>query len=66
MDNKLNQLSISENEIERPLRQEQRLDAITELILASGTVKIEDLVEQFQVSGMTIHRDLDLLDSREY
>ena len=64
MDNKLNQSNIPENEIERPLRQEQRLDAITELILASGTVKIEDLVEQFQVSGMTIHRDLDLLDSR--
>jgi DeoR/GlpR family transcriptional regulator of sugar metabolism len=64
MDNKLNQSNISENEIERPLRQEQRLDGITELVLASGTVKIEDLVEQFQVSGMTIHRDLDLLDSR--
>lgn len=44
MDNKLNQSNISENEIERPLRQEQRLDGITELVLASGTVKIEDLV----------------------
>jgi hypothetical protein len=64
MDNKLNQSSISENEIERPLRQEQRLDAITELVLASGTLKIEDLVEQFQARVMTIHRDLNLLDSR--
>jgi DeoR/GlpR family transcriptional regulator of sugar metabolism len=64
MDSKFNKSNISEIEIERPLRQEQRLDAITELILASGTIKIEDLVEQFQVSSMTIHRDLDLLDSR--
>jgi DeoR/GlpR family transcriptional regulator of sugar metabolism len=64
MDSKFNKSNIFENEIERPLRQEQRLDAITELILASGTIKIEDLIEQFQVSSMTIHRDLDLLDSR--
>jgi DeoR/GlpR family transcriptional regulator of sugar metabolism len=46
------------------LRQEKRLDAIAELVLASGTLRIDDLSEIFAVSSMTIHRDLDLLDQR--
>ena len=46
------------------LRQEARLDAITELVLNSGTVRIDDLAEAFQVSSMTIHRDLDTLDQK--
>jgi DeoR/GlpR family transcriptional regulator of sugar metabolism len=46
------------------LRQEKRLDAIAELVLASGTLRIDDLSDIFAVSSMTIHRDLDLLDQR--
>lgn len=44
------------------LRQTDRLDAITELVLNAGTIRIDDLAEVFQVSSMTIHRDLDALD----
>jgi DeoR/GlpR family transcriptional regulator of sugar metabolism len=46
------------------LRQEKRLEAIAELVLASGTLRIDELSEVFSVSSMTIHRDLDLLDQR--
>jgi DeoR/GlpR family transcriptional regulator of sugar metabolism len=54
----------SESEAQRPIRQSQRLDAITEVVLAAGNVKIEELIELFKVSAMTIHRDLDILDSQ--
>lgn len=46
------------------LRQEKRLDEITELVLASGSVRIDELAEAFSVSSMTIHRDLDFLDKK--
>ena len=46
------------------LRQGDRIEAITELVLNSGSVRIEDLAEMFGVSAMTIHRDLDNLDLR--
>ena len=46
------------------LRQNDRLDAITELVLNSGTARIDDLAEVFSVSSMTIHRDLDVLDQK--
>jgi DeoR/GlpR family transcriptional regulator of sugar metabolism len=46
------------------LRQGDRLEAITEMVLNSGSVRIEDLAEIFGVSAMTIHRDLDTLDQR--
>lgn len=46
------------------LRQNDRLDAITELVLNSGTIRIDDLAEVFAVSSMTIHRDLDVLDQK--
>jgi DeoR/GlpR family transcriptional regulator of sugar metabolism len=46
------------------LRQGDRLEAITELVLNSGSLRIEDLAETFGVSAMTIHRDLDSLDQR--
>lgn len=48
------------------LRQSERHDAITELVLSAGSMRIEDLVEIFGVSTMTIHRDLDTLDSRGF
>jgi DeoR/GlpR family transcriptional regulator of sugar metabolism len=46
------------------LRQGDRLEAITELVLNSGSMRIEELSETFGVSAMTIHRDLDTLDLR--
>lgn len=46
------------------LRQSDRLDAITEMVLSSGSMKIDELVEAFSVSTVTIHRDLDQLDAQ--
>jgi DeoR/GlpR family transcriptional regulator of sugar metabolism len=46
------------------MKQEERLDGITELVLASGSVRIDELAEVFSVSSMTIHRDLDFLDKK--
>lgn len=46
------------------LRQSERHDAITELVLSAGSMRIEDLAEIFGVSTMTVHRDLDTLDAR--
>lgn len=46
------------------LRQDERHDAITEIVLNAGTVRIEDLSETFGVSTMTMHRDLDSLDAK--
>ncbi len=46
------------------LRQPDRLDAITELVLSTGSIRIDELSEIFGVSTMTIHRDLDILDAR--
>lgn len=46
------------------LRQVDRLDAIADFVLSTGTARIEDLAEMFAVSSMTIHRDLDALDQK--
>lgn len=46
------------------LKQGERLDEIAELVLASGSVRIDELAEAFSVSSMTIHRDLDFLDKK--
>jgi len=43
---------------------EERQAAITELVLSQGTVKIDQIVSQFGVSRMTIHRDLETLEQR--
>ena len=48
------------------LRQTERRDAITELVLSAGSMRIDELVEIFGVSTMTIHRDLDTLDDQGY
>ena len=53
-------------QLQHNLRQSERRDAITELVLTAGSMRIEDLVEIFGVSTMTIHRDLDTLDSQGY
>ncbi len=46
------------------LKQADRLDAITEMVLGVGSMRIDELVDIFGVSIMTIHRDLDELDAK--
>ncbi len=48
----------------RQSRQFARQQAITEAVIAEGSVRIEQLADQFGISLMTIHRDLDELKSR--
>ncbi|MDR1118405.1 MAG: DeoR/GlpR family DNA-binding transcription regulator [Bifidobacteriaceae bacterium] len=48
----------------RLARQADRRDALGGAVLAAGTVRIEDLAAQFGVSVMTVHRDLDQLESQ--
>jgi len=45
-------------------RQRERQRAITDVVLAEGSVRIEQLAERFGISLMTVHRDLDELESR--
>ena len=53
-------MSTDTNTTARP----ERLADITDAVLAEGTVRIEALAERFQVSLMTVHRDLDELQRR--
>jgi DeoR/GlpR family transcriptional regulator of sugar metabolism len=48
----------------RQTRQLARQRAITEVVIAAGTVRIDQLVERFDISLMTVHRDLDELENR--
>lgn len=48
----------------RQARQLERRQRMTELVMAEGTMRIEDLTERFGVSLMTAHRDLDDLIAR--
>lgn len=48
----------------RQSRQEARQNAITDAVMAAGTIRIADLAERFEISTMTVHRDLDELESR--
>ena len=41
-----------------------RLNQIAELVLRNASVSIQELVDMFQVSKMTIHRDLDELEQQ--
>jgi DeoR/GlpR family transcriptional regulator of sugar metabolism len=45
-------------------RQAARQRAISEAVMAEGAVRIEQLAERFNISLMTVHRDLDELESR--
>jgi DeoR/GlpR family transcriptional regulator of sugar metabolism len=45
-------------------RQRQRQRDIAEMVIAEGTVRIEDIVDHFGVSAMTIRRDLETLDAQ--
>jgi DeoR/GlpR family transcriptional regulator of sugar metabolism len=47
-----------------PPRQRSRQRQIAETVIAEGTVRIEELAEQFGVSVMTVHRDLDELEAQ--
>ena len=48
----------------RQTRQLARQRAIADVVIAEGTVRIEQLVERFGTSLMTVHRDLDELENR--
>lgn len=48
----------------RQTRQFARQRAITEAVMVAGTMRIERLADQFEISLMTVHRDLDELQSR--
>lgn len=48
----------------RRAKQVARREGVARLVLAEGTVKIEALAERFDASIMTIHRDLDDLESK--
>jgi DeoR/GlpR family transcriptional regulator of sugar metabolism len=45
-------------------RQAHRHRLLTEAVMAAGTVSIEDLAKMLDVSVMTVHRDLDQLESQ--
>ena len=46
------------------MSQTQRLESIRQKLLKAEKVSIEKLAHSFKVSGMTVRRDLDLLESR--
>lgn len=48
----------------RQRRQALRQRAITEAVMAEGSIRIEQLAERFDISVMTVHRDLDDLEGR--
>lgn len=51
-------------EAKRLPRQAERQRAISETVMAEGAVRIEQLAERFGISLMTVHRDLDELESQ--
>src|SRR5690625_4442183 len=53
-----------ETETAGRLKQNERQAAIAELILSEGTLRIDQIVARFDVSRMTIHRDLEVLEHR--
>lgn len=48
----------------RKMAATSRRSEIADVIAAAGFMRIDDLAERFQVTPMTIHRDLDELDAR--
>ncbi|MES2866090.1 DeoR/GlpR family DNA-binding transcription regulator [Microbacterium profundi] len=45
-------------------RQQSRQLAISEAVMAAGSLRIEQIAERFDISVMTVHRDLDELEDR--
>jgi DeoR/GlpR family transcriptional regulator of sugar metabolism len=56
--------SEAEAQASRLSRQGERQRAISEAVMAEGAVRIDELAERFGISQMTVHRDLDELESR--
>jgi len=54
----------ADSAMSRQSRQTDRRNAITEAVMAAGSIRITDLAERFDISTMTVHRDLDELASR--
>ena len=52
----------SEAEGKGPLARQERLVRMAEMVLAAGSVHIEDLVKAFGVSAMTVYRDIASLE----
>ncbi|GAB3604523.1 DeoR/GlpR family DNA-binding transcription regulator [Microbacterium aureliae] len=48
----------------RQSRQAERQRAISEVVMAEGSVRIEEIARRFDISVMTAHRDLDELEAR--
>lgn len=48
----------------RQSRQAARQNAITDAVMSAGSLRIGELAERFGISTMTVHRDLDELESR--
>jgi len=55
---------LATDDTRRTLDHSHRRNQILELVQSQGSVRIDQLADQFGVSAMTIHRDLDHLDSR--
>lgn len=51
-------------ELEGELTKLERQHALSELVLRSGTMRIDELAGRFGVSAMTVHRDLDALEAQ--
>ncbi|NKX53081.1 DeoR/GlpR family DNA-binding transcription regulator [Arthrobacter mobilis] len=49
---------------QRLSRQLERQRIISEMVMAEGAVRIDELAERFGTSQMTVHRDLDELEAR--
>jgi len=54
----------SVNDKPKERKTETRQRRISELVLARGSMSAQDLVDEFDVSLMTVHRDLDELEKR--
>lgn len=48
----------------RQSRQVARQRGITEAVMAEGAIRIDDLATRFEISSMTVHRDVDELERR--
>lgn len=59
-------MSVSEERVEdsKPTAMENRHAAIQEILLEHREVSVQELVDRFSVSLMTVHRDLDALEKR--
>lgn len=56
--------SEAEGQASRLSRQSKRQRAISEAVMSEGAIRIDELAERFGTSQMTVHRDLDELESR--